>query len=347
MKDKKLKKVLLVSQENFFGDVPECSIDFISTGEPFTPLATTHKNKPGDFLRVAKNLLLRRYDLMFLPTPNLIYPWDRSIVKKTLRKTVRVLIQSPLFAHVVRFFSKKSKVVIIDRYAVSTVQLEYWQMFGPTSDYYTTNLSVENDRRYNHSKDKPAVGNAYHLPLYIYTSKYKIPQTAEKDIDLFFSGTINSDARKEALPALELLKAKGYNVVNIKERLSMDEYLEYTTRSLLCLSPAGVGYDCFRHYEIMICGSVPIINASKEPLMLPLEHGTNCYIYDNADDLVAQVEGLLKQPDKLVRMGHELSKTVHQLNDIYSIGHAMLYRYIDKTPTERKVRVLPLMPAGN
>ncbi|HSB93308.1 MAG TPA: hypothetical protein VLC28_09335 [Flavitalea sp.] len=335
MKKNKAKKVLLVTQENFFGEVEDCNIDFFSTTEPFTPLPTYHKNSVAGFFKIAVNLLLRRYDLIFLPTPNLIYPWDRSKLKKKLRNIVRVLINSPLFGRLVRFFTAKSKVIIIDRYAISTVQLDYWKMFGPNSDYYTTNLSVANHQLYNESSNKPPVGNAYHLPLYIYTEKYNPPSGVQKDIDLFFSGTINSDAREEALPALQLLKEKGYNVVIYKDRLNMEQFLHYLSRSYLCLSPAGVGYDCFRHYEIMLCSSVPIINLPKEPLMLPLHHGGNCFLYKDADDLVAQVEFLLTQKEMLVKMGKELSQQVHGTNNIYSVGRKMLYRYIDRPVPEK------------
>jgi hypothetical protein len=342
MKKNKVKKVLLVTQENFFGEVKECSIDFFSTTEPFTPLPTFHKNSVSSFLKIAANILLRRYDLMFLPTPNLVYPWDRSKVKKTLRNIVRDLIKSPLFIRLVRFFTRKSKVVIIDRYAMSTVQLDYWKMFGPNSDYYTTNLSVANHKLYNEQTVKPPVGNVYHLPLYIYTEKYNPPSNVGKDIDLFFSGTINSDAREEALPALELLKAKGYNVVINKDRLNMEQFLMYMSRSYLCLSPAGVGYDCFRHYEIMLCSSVPVINLPREPLMHPLEHGGNCFLYKDADDLVKQVEFLLTQKEMLVRMGKDLSRQVPATNNIYSVGRDMLYRYIDRSVPEKKVSPLSL-----
>ena len=76
--------------------------------------------------------------------------------------------------------------------------------------------------------------------------------------------------------------------------------------------------------------------------MLPLEHGGNCFLYKNADDLVAQVESLLKQKERLVAMGRELSKQVHGTNNIYSVGRNMLYRYIDKSGTEEKTAPLSL-----
>jgi glycosyltransferase involved in cell wall biosynthesis len=335
--NKKNTKILLVFQENFLAKAPNCDIDFISTGESFTPMAVPVRNQLKDILQISWNIIARKYDIIFVPTPNLIYPWDRSWIKKTLRNTVRLLMKSGLFASVVRFMTRHAQVVVLDRYAVSTVQLDFWKIFGPTSDYYTTNLSVENDILYNHRADKPPVGNVYQFPLYIFTSKYHPPKGVEKDIELFFSGTINSKAREEALPALELLKQKGYNVLINTSRLSMEQYLDYMSRSLLCLSPAGVGYDCFRHYEIMLCSSVPIINASDEPLKIALSHGENCFLYKDADDMVRQVESLLKDPQSLKKMGEQLSTTVHATNDIYSVGNKILSRYITDSSFKQKL----------
>ena len=333
---KKNTRILLVFQENFLAKAPNCDIDFLSTSDSFTPMAVQTSNRLKDIIKISWKILSRKYDIIFVPTPNLIYPWDKAGIKKTLRNTVRLLLKSNLFASVVRFMTRKAQVIVLDRYAVSTVQLDFWKLFGPTSDYYTTNLSVENDIRYNHSKDKPPVGNVYQFPLYIFTSKYHPPKQVEKDIELFFSGTINSKAREEALPALELLQQKGYNVIINTSRLNMQQYLDYMSRSLLCLSPAGVGYDCFRHYEIMLCSSVPLINASDEPLKIALTHGENCFLYKDANDMVKQVESLLKDPGFLKRMGEQLSTTVYDSNDIYSVGNNILSRYITDSSFKQK-----------
>ncbi len=104
----------------------------------------------------------------------------------------------------------------------------------------------------------------------------------------------------------------------------MQRYLEYLQRSFLCLSPAGVGYDCFRHYEIMLAGSIPVINLPDEKLLVDLAHGKNCFLYNSIEDLIVLVEVLLQDRENLITMGAILQKEVRVTHDIDVFGRRLL-----------------------
>ena len=44
-------------------------------------------------------------------------------------------------------------------------------------------------------------------------------------------------------------------------------------------SPAGYGWDCFRHYEAAAVGTVPVISASTLYRYAPFRDGEHCFFY--------------------------------------------------------------------
>ena len=53
--------------------------------------------------------------------------------------------------------------------------------------------------------------------------------------------------------------------------MTFDEYLEAMRRAVYVASPAGMGQDCYRHYEALLCGAVPLLEYS--PLAVELLSG--------------------------------------------------------------------------
>src|SRR5207249_4047390 len=75
-----------------------------------------------------------------------------------------------------------------------------------------------------------------------------------------------------------------------------DEYREAVRQTRLCLSPGGVGWDCYRHYEVVAYGSVPVLNYRSLCSIAPFRHGRHCFYYDPQADLVGQLEEWLRLP---------------------------------------------------
>jgi hypothetical protein len=101
-----------------------------------------------------------------------------------------------------------------------------------------------------------------------------------RDVRLYsnFDITTNLPNRKDALLASLRIK----NSYSPKSRIGLIENLEIIRRSEFVLSPPGAGPDCFRTWEAMYLGAIPIVLRSHWPfshLDLPV------LIVDSFDDL--------------------------------------------------------------
>jgi hypothetical protein len=92
------------------------------------------------------------------------------------------------------------------------------------------------------------------------TTRLALATGPDKTTDVFFAGSINSTVRTAGLAQLELLRAAGHAVDLCEGGLTMEDYLARCARAWLTWSPEGYGWDCFRHYEASLCGSVPVMN---------------------------------------------------------------------------------------
>jgi len=85
---------------------------------------------------------------------------------------------------------------------------------------------------------------------------------AEKTADIFFAGSIepNSTARIAGLQELRALEREGYAIDIPTRRLAVPEFLQRMSAAWLAWSPAGLGWDCGRHYEAALVNTVPLMN---------------------------------------------------------------------------------------
>ncbi len=121
---------------------------------------------------------------------------------------------------------------------------------------------------------------------------------ARKSHDVFYSGLSSLVPSRVALPAiLDDLKARGWRVAMPRERLDFEQYREMMAGSRLCLSPGGVGWDCFRHYEAVAFGSVPVFDFRSIRQRAPFRHGVDCFYVDSQDDVASRIDEFLKTPD--------------------------------------------------
>jgi hypothetical protein len=104
----------------------------------------------------------------------------------------------------------------------------------------------------------------------------------EKTVDVFFAGQVatSSTARAEGLAELRALAAGGVVVDLALERLPRPEFYRRCARAWLTWSPEGLGWDCFRHYEAPLCGSVPLMNQPTIVRHAPLRAGEHALYYD-------------------------------------------------------------------
>ena len=112
----------------------------------------------------------------------------------------------------------------------------------------------------------------------------------EKKHDLFFCGT--TDMRTPRVSALEEIRAsaarEGWKL-KVVDRMPQNEFLRTCAESRLVLSPSGNGWDCWRHTEVLMAGSVPLINYPWIERYAPLRDQEHVLLYSPEQGHLTQV----------------------------------------------------------
>lgn len=151
-----------------------------------------------------------------------------------------------------------------------------------------------------------------------------------KSVDVFFAGYLGHAPfiRGAGLKQLQALKADGLRIDIPESRLSLPDFLARCAQAYLVWSPEGLGWDCFRHYEAALCGSVPLINLPSIRRHEPLREGEHALYYPIEQDGLRQaVLAALAQPERLVQMGragreHVLKHHTHEAICEYVVQEA-------------------------
>ncbi len=127
----------------------------------------------------------------------------------------------------------------------------------------------------------------------------------EKTVDVCFFGTVdaNSTARVVGFEELKELARQGYVIDISTSGLAWPEYVRRMSGAWLAWSPGGLGWDCRRHYEALLAGSVPLMNYPSIMQYQPLRHGEHCVLYPiEAGGLIQAVRTALTDKPRLRRM---------------------------------------------
>ncbi|GJE70298.1 glycosyltransferase [Methylorubrum podarium] len=121
---------------------------------------------------------------------------------------------------------------------------------------------------------------------------------AARSHDLFYVGSAQGIAFREAVNAvLPRLAARGWRIHAPAHRLGRDAFAAAIAGSRFCLSPGGVGWDCYRHYEVASLGSVPIFDTRPLAGIEPFLHGREGFYLDPQEDLERALDLLLRTDD--------------------------------------------------
>jgi hypothetical protein len=107
------------------------------------------------------------------------------------------------------------------------------------------------------------------------------PPAPMKKTDIFFVGAVhgNSTVRAAGLEELRQLQRDGYVIDLPTERLAPPQFFKRMSEAWLAWSPAGLGWDCGRHYEAPLAGTVPLINYPSILWDAPLRDSEHCVFY--------------------------------------------------------------------
>lgn len=290
-------KALLAFQDNILADIPGAEVDFISTGGSFTSGTADQKQSASNVspLNALWQTLSGHYDWLLLPAIDLNWQWDKESGKKTKRKIVGSLLRSKLLGFLARLlWPRKTRVAILDRYDTWEPFLEVPRFFG--AKLYFKGHFVPNET-------PPEPGMRYErLPWWVFPENYKSQVSiAKREHDLFFAMTMSSEIREEALEMARDFSRQGLRVFTPPLPISFEQYVAALENSRFVLAPEGTGYCCFRHYEAMLSGAIPIVNENTRGYDLDLVDGENCIFYQRGKtaDLLYRLQKLIADPDAL------------------------------------------------
>jgi hypothetical protein len=135
------------------------------------------------------------------------------------------------------------------------------------------------------------------------TAQRALATSPEKQVDVFFAGSINSSLRARGLPVLRALQAEGYSVDISQGGLLLAEYLARCAKAWLTWSPEGYGWECLRHYEASLCRSVPMLSPPGIYRYQPLRDGEHAFFYaPEGDGLCESIVRALADKSRIMRM---------------------------------------------
>jgi len=202
-----------------------------------------------------------------------------------------------------------------DAYFKRELPLDPAAAFVGAAPHFDTTEAVARDPSFRHAVDKL-------LPLSLAMADERarraLATDGAKTADVFFAGTLaHSPLRTRGAAELAGLVARGLSIDLGEGGLAPDAYLDRCARAWLAWSPAGYGWECFRHYEAALCATVPLLTPPPIRRHRPLEAGMHALVYPVEEGgLTATVLRALADKPALARMGaaaraHALAHHTH------------------------------------
>ena len=159
---------------------------------------------------------------------------------------------------------------------------------------------------------------------------------AEREIDLFYAGSDTMYVRRKIRPLEEELKRRGLNVVWLREKVPFEKFVEYLKNSKVVLSPEGAGWHCFRHYEALAAGAVPVINRPEDGLYTDIVEGKTAWFYDDVEDAARIVEEVVRD-DRSLAMNLQQCMDFAKQHHYTQMGERIIRELVDEKTTEQEV----------
>jgi hypothetical protein len=295
-------RILEVSRLGLFKGLLPDETEWIRWGTSLTADEAVRPEAPsfGLLTRTLSRIRRREFDLIVLPAIHPDHVHMQSKIKLMSKAMLRNAARVPAIASLVHgLVLRGTRSVIVDvadeRHLCGTTL----NLFPKFTLYLKRELDSADPR------EPSVVGRLRSIPL-ILPDERRIPPPREKDIDVMFAGNIFNEPRKRAVEEARSLAQRGFRVFIPDKPLPYPAFMEALSRAWIVLSPEGEGWDCYRHYESCLAGSVPLINRPSYRRHLYLEDGTHCFYYDADRDSVAErVVALLADKPRLSRMAEE------------------------------------------
>lgn len=309
------ERILEISRDPLFKAVYPDRTSWVQTGRPLEPYGRHAGHPDVDRVRLAgalAGLVRRQYDFVVFPA---LRPWGPGDAKQPMRARLRrVLVRLTQYQATARmaeaaFGLDGLTYIIRDVSDIPDIDDPGLSML-PKAAVYSKREVLETDLA-------PGQGR----PLVVYTPMpfelrlYDGYAGTDKTVDVFYAARPNSELRAQALDVVRHLGRKGLRVDVPEGRVGFEDYLRRLARARLVVSPRGNGEHCWRHYEALLVGAVPVINEPLRPVHYELRHNDTAIFYEpSAEMLHARIVDALEDEGRLeaiARRGRELVRSTH------------------------------------
>ncbi|WP_404862515.1 glycosyltransferase [Georhizobium sp. MAB10] len=316
-----------------------------------------------DVLAIRRAMRSNRYRLVVVHPPfysgwqprSFLAALKFSLFRGNIRETWGALT-SPLFFELLRFVALKP-LIAIERSDSFGIPAHHFAWIDKADAYYKRELPVDHWQVFYGSGHRRLPGASFRRkprwlkrlaklkPIGLGLNRQQTQAAdrafgADKTADVFFAGGIDGNSHvRSRMPALiAALRAAGVTVDVPEGRLPLDAFMARCAKAWITLSPEGLGWDCYRHMEAAIAGSVPLVNAPTIDRYRPLEVDRHCLVYypDEEARAVESVVAALADKPRLRDMAH--AARAHALSNLTerAITEALLAEWAGGPPDELK-----------
>ncbi len=279
---------------------------------------------PSNLLSVLKKLKRREYDLI-IAHPPMYAPWQpRSFLtmlkyrqlsyptglfgQYAFQWLLRNVRDTPIVATDIMdsFGIGRHNFFLFDRcqaYYKRELPTDNWLVFYGTGHRNLPGKSFRHQVRYQRYVEKL---RPLSIGAYPEVERLAKDVHAKKNVDVFFAGTTSniSTVRERGIQQILALREQGITVDIPEQPLPREEFLRRCAAAYLVWSPAGFGWECFRHYEAALVGSVPVMSTPTIERHLPLEEGVHALYYPvEGEGLTRTITSALRDKRRLEAMG--------------------------------------------
>ncbi len=319
-------RILEMSRDPLFKSVFPERTWWVQTGRPLEPFGRHAGHAGIDRVGVGRALAAlaaRRFDFVVFPAVRLSVPGDaHNRFKARVRRLLVAMARfGPTPSLVEAILGLGSTTYIIRDVGDFPDLDEAGTALLPRAALYSKREVLEGDLA-NAAGGRRVVYTPMPFEMGLYDAVVK----SEKLTDVFYAARPNSDLRREAHEVLSSLSAEGVVVDVPEERLDLGHYLQRMAQARLVISPRGQGEHCYRHYEALLVGSVPVINRPLRPIHYSLRHGETCLFYPpEPGGLRQQILDGLSDETRLAAIAGRGAELVRATHDKAAICRMLLF----------------------
>lgn len=319
-------RILEIGRIPLFKSVYPGQTTWIQTGSSLVAAGDRYaafQSTPSSSAKLLWDLRRGQFQIALLPAVDLAYPADATTRKKMLRRTIGAVASLPFprWLAQILFQPKRNVIAFLDISDSPKVASVTPKIIPDTLCYFkrelylTLSFAGEKDPTWWSERVEPIS-----LPAPVAFKSTGIP----KQTDVFFSGNIYTPMREAGLRELEALARGGLKIDISRDRIPYDDYIRRMAAAWVVWSPSGFGWDCYRHYEACLAGSVPVIDLPSAERVLWLKDRQHCFYYrPNPGELTQTIRAAVADRGRLVEMANRARQHV-----VDNHSRAALVRYM-------------------